>query len=347
MQDQPRNLFGRYPFSLIRVDLFGEFRGSADKYGSGAHKCREENDNPILAQYGLFSAVRNQFPHIFLAASKLQLPVFDVPAHAGQSGPAVATLFFHQREAGIHCTADGSGPGDPVEHIFCLFFAQMMDEQDSDAVLVCQPLEYRQIPVVIGIGNRMVKTAGFRVMKTLDDFVWNSAIELPGGLPQEYMTDLQFLAPKENLIFMGSVGTGKTHLATAIALKACQEGRRVRFFTAAELANILLEKNTKGTLNNYLGTLKKVELVVIDEIGFVPLHKDAAELLFQVISDCYERKSLIITSNLEFSQWNTVFGDNRLTAALVDRLIHHSHIVIFSGESYRLTQSLNRQRAYT
>ena len=160
------------------------------------------------------------------------------------------------------------------------------------------------------------------------------------------MTDLQFLAPKENLIFMGSVGTGKTHLATAIALKACQEGRRVRFFTAAELANILLEKNTKGTLNNYLGTLKKVELVVIDEIGFVPLHKDAAELLFQVISDCYERKSLIITSNLEFSQWNTVFGDNRLTAALVDRLIHHSHIVIFSGESYRLTQSLNRQRAY-
>ena len=195
--------------------------------------------------------------------------------------------------------------------------------------------------------NRMVKTAGFRVMKTLDDFVWNSAIELPGGLPQEYMTDLHFLAPKENLIFMGSVGTGKTHLATAIALKACQEGRRVRFFTAAELANILLEKNTKGTLNNYLGTLKKVELVVIDEIGFVPMHKDAAELLFQVISDCYERKSLIITSNLEFSQWNTVFGDNRLTAALVDRLIYHSHIVIFSGESYRLTQSLNRQRAYT
>ena len=195
--------------------------------------------------------------------------------------------------------------------------------------------------------NRMVKTAGFRVMKTLDDFVWNSAIELPGGLPQEYMTDLHFLAPKENLIFMGSVGTGKTHLATAIALKACQEGRRVRFFTAAELANILLEKNTKGTLNNYLGTLKKVELVVIDEIGFVPLHKDAAELLFQVISDCYERKSLIITSNLEFSQWNTVFGDNRLTAAIVDRLIHPSHIVIFSGESYRLTQSLNRQRAYT
>jgi DNA replication protein DnaC len=97
-------------------------------------------------------------------------------------------------------------------------------------------------------------------------------------------------------------------------------------------------------LNSFLSTLKKAELMVIDEIGFVPLHKEAAELLFQVISDCYERKSLIITSNLEFSQWNSVFGDNRLTAALIDRLIHHSHILIFSGESYRLTQSMLRQK---
>lgn len=192
--------------------------------------------------------------------------------------------------------------------------------------------------------NRMVKTAGFQVLKTLDEFEWKAEIELPNGLTQEYMEDLRFLAPKENLIFMGAVGTGKTHLATALALKACQEGRCVRFFTAASLANILLERNSRGTLNGFLGTLKKAELIVIDEIGFVPLHKDAAELLFQVISDCYERKSLIITSNLEFSQWNTVFGDNRLTAALIDRLIHHSHIVIFSGESYRLVQSMLRQK---
>ena len=192
--------------------------------------------------------------------------------------------------------------------------------------------------------NRMVKSAGFHVLKTLDDFVWNNCIELPVGLTQEYMTDLSFLNAKENLIFMGTVGTGKTHLATAIALKACQEGRRVRFFTAASLANMLLEKNNKGTLNSYLASMKKTELIVIDEVGFVPLYKESAELLFQVISDCYERRSLIITSNLEFSQWNTVFGDNRLTAALIDRLIHHSHIVIFSGESYRLTQSMRRQR---
>ena len=193
--------------------------------------------------------------------------------------------------------------------------------------------------------NRRMKKANFRVLKTLDEFVWTPKIELPNGLTQAYMEDLSFLGAKENLIFMGTVGTGKTHLATAIALKACQEGREVRFFTAAELGNNLLEKNSKGSLNSFLAGMKKTELIVIDEVGFVPLHKDAAELLFQVISDCYERKSLIITSNLEFSQWNTVFGDNRLTAALVDRLIHHSHIVIFSGESYRLTQSMNRQRA--
>ena len=192
--------------------------------------------------------------------------------------------------------------------------------------------------------NRLVKTAGFNVIKTLEDFVWTGSIELPNGMDREYMESLQFIPAKENLIFLGAVGTGKTHLATAIALKACRHGHHVRFFTAAALANLLLERNNKGTLNALLSTLKKTQLLIIDEIGFVPLHKDAAELLFQVISDCYERKSLIITSNLEFSQWNTVFGDNRLTAALVDRLVHHSHIVIFSGESYRLTQSIMRQR---
>ena len=191
--------------------------------------------------------------------------------------------------------------------------------------------------------NRMIKTAGFNVLKTLDDYSWRSGIELPAGLTREYMVDLDFIDAKENLIFMGAVGTGKTHLATAIALKACQKGRKVRFFTAASLANLLLERNNKGTLTAFMNGLKKAELIVLDEFGFIPLHKESAELLFQVISECYERKSLIITTNLEFSNWNTVLGDNRLTAALIDRLVHHSHIVIFSGDSYRLQQSMKRQ----
>lgn len=194
--------------------------------------------------------------------------------------------------------------------------------------------------------NRMIKTAGFHVIKTLDDYSWRNGIELPAGLTREYMVDLKFIEAKENLIFMGAVGTGKTHLAAAIALKACQEGHKVRFFTAASLANLLLERNSKGTLSTFMNSLKKTELIVLDELGFIPLHKESAELLFQVISECYERKSLIITTNLEFSNWNTVLGDNRLTAALIDRLVHHSHIVIFSGDSYRLQQSMKRQTAH-
>lgn len=192
--------------------------------------------------------------------------------------------------------------------------------------------------------NRMVKVAAFPVIKTFDDFIWTPNIQIPQGITKEAIENFSFLDKKENLILMGAVGTGKSHLGTAVALKACQEGKNVRFYTAAGLANLLFEKNQKGTLNGYMKSLKKVELIVLDEVGFVPLHKDAAELLFQVVSDCYERRSMIITSNLEFSHWNTVFGDNRLTAALVDRLIHHSHILIFSGESYRLSQSMLRAK---
>jgi DNA replication protein DnaC len=143
---------------------------------------------------------------------------------------------------------------------------------------------------------------------------------------------------------MGSVGTGKTHLATAVAVNLCEQGRHVRFYTATGLANTLQEKHQRGTLSSFMATLRKVELLVLDEIGFITLHKEASELLFQIVSDCYEQKSMIITSNLEFSQWNTVFGNDKLTAAMIDRLIHHSHILVFSGPGYRLEESMKRQR---
>lgn len=191
---------------------------------------------------------------------------------------------------------------------------------------------------------RMIKQAGFRVMKTMDNFIWKSGIEVPGTITREEIENVAFVPRKENLVLMGAVGTGKTHLATALAMKLCQDGKPARFYTATSLANLLLEKNQKGGLNGFLTSLKRVQLLVLDEIGFISLHKEAAELLFQVVSDCYEQKSLIITSNLEFSQWNTVFGDNRLTAALIDRLIHHSHIVVFSGPGHRLEESMQRQK---
>lgn len=192
--------------------------------------------------------------------------------------------------------------------------------------------------------NRMVKQAGFRVLKTLDNFIWKSGIEIPISITREEIESASFVKEKENLVLLGAVGTGKTHLATAIALNLCRQGRHVRFFTATALATILQEKHHKGMLSNFMTSLKRVDLLVLDEIGFITLHKEASELLFQVVSDCYEQKSLIITSNLEFSQWNTVFGDSKLTAALIDRLIHHSHIIVFTGPGHRLEESMGRQK---
>ncbi len=192
--------------------------------------------------------------------------------------------------------------------------------------------------------NRMVKQAGFRVLKTLDSFIWKPGIEIPNSISREEIETAAFVPEKENLVLMGAVGTGKTHLATAVALNLCHQGRHVRFYTATGLANILQEKYQRGTLTGFMNSLRRVELLVLDEIGFITLHKEASELLFQVVSDCYEQKSLIITSNLEFSQWNTVFGNDKLTAAMIDRLIHHSHILVFSGSGHRLEESMKRQR---
>ena len=192
--------------------------------------------------------------------------------------------------------------------------------------------------------NRMVKQAGFRVIKTLDTFVWKPTIDIPPTITSEEIEVASFVAKKENLVLMGATGTGKTHLATAIALSLCEKGRHVRFYTATALANILQEKQQRGTLTSFMNSMHKAELLVLDEIGFITLHKEASELLFQVVSECYEQKSLIITSNMEFSQWNSIFGNDKLTAAMIDRLIHHSHILVFSGTSHRLEESVKRQK---
>jgi len=191
---------------------------------------------------------------------------------------------------------------------------------------------------------RMIKQANFRVIKTLNEFVWKPTIEIPSTITREEIESAAFVKNKENLVLMGVQGTGKTHLATALAMNLCEKGRHVRFYTATGLANILQEKHQRGTLTSFMTSLRKVELLVLDEVGFITLHKEASELLFQVVSDCYEQKSLIITSNLEFSHWNTIFGNDKLTAAMIDRLIHHSHILVFSGPSHRLEESVQRQR---
>jgi len=192
--------------------------------------------------------------------------------------------------------------------------------------------------------TRMIKQAGFRVVKTLDDFIWKPTIEMPPTITRKEIENASFVDNRENLVLMGASGTGKTHLATGVALKLCEKGRHVKFYTATSLANTLHERHQRGTLGGFLSGLRKVDLLVLDEIGFITIHKESSELLFQVISECYEQKSLIITSNLEFSQWNTVLGNDKLTAAMIDRLIHHSHILVFSGVSHRLEESIAKQK---
>lgn len=168
-------------------------------------------------------------------------------------------------------------------------------------------------------------------------------IQLTPGITRDYLLEGRFIDKQENLIFYGGVGTGKTFLSTLIALNVIKKlGKRVRFFTAASIVNALLEANEKGTIGKFLRQIEKLDLLILDELGYIPLHKQGAELLFQVISMCYEAKSIIVTTNLQFSQWNNVFGDPILTEAVIDRLIHHSHLIIFKGESHRYKDSISQ-----
>lgn len=171
-------------------------------------------------------------------------------------------------------------------------------------------------------------------------FDWTD-IQIGQGLSRESILEGEFIKAKENMIFYGGVGSGKTYLSTLIGINAIQKyGKRVKFYTVASLANELLEANEKGTLNKLFNRIDKLDLLILDELGYIPLHKQGAELLFQVISMCYEKRSIIITTNLQFGQWNHVFGDPILTEAVVDRLIHHSHLILFGGESKRMKESM-------
>jgi DNA replication protein DnaC len=171
-------------------------------------------------------------------------------------------------------------------------------------------------------------------------FQWEH-IQIPQGINRADVLNGDFIHEKENLILYGGVGTGKTYLATLISLNAIHKyGNKVKFYTVAALVNKLIEANQQGSLNKLMKQIDKLDCIVLDELGYIPLNKEGAELLFQVISMCYETKSLIITTNLQFGQWNHVFGDPILTEAVIDRLIHHSHLLLFTGDSFRYKESL-------
>jgi len=193
--------------------------------------------------------------------------------------------------------------------------------------------------------NRLIKDAGFGVIKTFDNYTLDH-IDVPASIEFEDMKICDFIKRQENIICYGAEGRGKTHLATAIGVNACKQGYRVRFINTAALVNELVDAQAKGHIRKLLREYEKIDLWILDEWGYVPIDSQGAKLLFQIVSGCYERKSIIITTNLEFGKWNGIFMDDKLTSALIDRLIHHSHLLIFDElkESYRLTHALMNKR---
>lgn len=192
--------------------------------------------------------------------------------------------------------------------------------------------------------ERRVRAAKFPASKSLDSFDFKALPSLNKVLVNELARG-EFIIRRENIIALGPSGTGKTHLAIGLGFAACQRGMTVGFVTAAGLVNQLTEARDEKRLLRLQSALAKLQLLIIDELGYVPLSQTGAELLFEVISQRYERASTFVTSNLPFEDWTSVFGSERLTGALLDRLTHHVHILEMNGDSYRLKQSKARRPA--
>lgn len=196
-----------------------------------------------------------------------------------------------------------------------------------------QEVNQRQLNVL----QQRLKAARFPLLKELADFDFSC---LP-TLNKAQVLDLargEYIQQKHSLILIGNPGLGKTHLAISLAAAACRQGRRVRFWTAAGLVNELIQAQDEHRLHRFIASALKLDLVVLDELGFIPFSQNGSQALFTFCSELYERLALIITTNLKFADWVQVFGDERLTAALLDRLTHHAHILELLGESYRFRQ---------
>jgi DNA replication protein DnaC len=190
--------------------------------------------------------------------------------------------------------------------------------------------------------ERRIRQARFPVVKTMDSFDFLAIPSLNKTMVLE-LARCEFLTRRENVLLLGNSGTGKTHIALALGLAACQRGHRVRFTTAAALVSELIEARDERKLLRFQKQIAAYELLIVDELGFVPLSKTGAELLFEMLSQRYERGSTMVTSNLPFAEWTEVLGSERLTGALLDRLTHHVHILEMNGDSYRLKQSRRKR----
>ena len=191
--------------------------------------------------------------------------------------------------------------------------------------------------------ERRIKEAKFPAVKSLDSFDYLTLPSLNKALVME-LARSEYVARRENIIAVGNSGTGKTHIAIGLGLAACQKGLSVGFTSAAAMVHELIEARDEKRLLRQQRQFANYKLLIIDELGYVPLSQTGAELLFEVFSQRYERGATIVTSNLPFDEWTSVFGSERLTGALLDRLTHHVHILEMNGESYRLAQSRRRSR---
>jgi DNA replication protein DnaC len=189
--------------------------------------------------------------------------------------------------------------------------------------------------------TRRIKAAHIPVVKEIADFDF-SCISSPNKQRVLELARGAYIQKAEPLLLVGNPGLGKTHVATALALAACRQGHKVRFYNAAGLVNELTVAQDEHRLSKFLATTLRQHLIVLDELGFIPFSQTGAQLIFQFCSALYERVAMIVTTNLRFADWTQVFGEERLTAALLDRLTHKAHILEFLGESYRFRQRAQR-----
>ena len=186
---------------------------------------------------------------------------------------------------------------------------------------------------------RLLRQAKFPVPKAVEGFDWSS-VRFPEGWGRDETLSLDFVGRAAGLVFHGPTDRGKTHVAIALGIEATRQGMPVRFFQTAALVLQLGKAKREGTLDRVIADIGKASLVVLDVFGYVPFDVDGARLLYQVISDSYERRSIVFTTNVEFSRWGTVFADDKLAAAIVDRVVHRGRLVEFGGPSHRLEESL-------
>ena len=190
--------------------------------------------------------------------------------------------------------------------------------------------------------KRQLREAKFPLMKPMETFDLGAVPDLDTALFRELAT-CRFIKEKRNIVFLGRSGTGKTHMATALGIEACQNNHKTRFVTGYGLVNELIEARKEKDLNRVLQRYARYDLLILDELGYVPFSKEGAELLFQVLAERYERGSVVVTTNLGFADWTQIFGDANMTAALLDRITHKAHIINCRWKSYRLNETLKQQ----